>query len=47
MPALDRALALAQVHTLAAVIAEVDGAVPTGAVFYGGEAASGLHRLFG
>lgn len=32
---------------LAAVIAEVDGAVPAGAVFYGGEAAPGLHRLFG
>jgi hypothetical protein len=32
---------------LAAVVAEVDGAVPAGAVFYGGEAAPGLHRLFG
>ena len=32
---------------LAAVIAEVDGKVPVGAVFYGGGAATGLHRLFG
>lgn len=32
---------------LAAVLDEVDGQVPVGAVFYGGEAASGLHRLFG
>ena len=32
---------------LAAVLAEADGAVPAGAVFYGGEAATGLHRLFG
>ena len=32
---------------LAAVIAELDGAIPAGAVFYCGEAATGLHRLFG
>ena len=32
---------------LNAVIEAVDGAVPVGAVFYGGEAAPGLHRLFG
>lgn len=32
---------------LAAVIAAVDGRVPVGAVFYGGEASSGLHELFG
>ncbi|MBN2623995.1 MAG: hypothetical protein JXA83_11525 [Acidimicrobiales bacterium] len=32
---------------LAAVVAEVDGKVPVGAVFYGGEAATGLSRLFG
>ena len=32
---------------LAAVIDEVDGAVPAGAIFYGAEAATGLHRLFG
>jgi hypothetical protein len=32
---------------LAAVVAEVEGKVPVGAVFYGGEAAPGLHRLFG
>lgn len=32
---------------LAAVVAAVDGKVPVGAVFYGGEAAPGLHGLFG
>jgi hypothetical protein len=32
---------------LAAVVAEVDGKVPVGAVFYGGEAAGGLKALFG
>jgi hypothetical protein len=32
---------------LAAVVAAVDNRVPVGAVFYGGEASSGLHRLFG
>ncbi|HEX5945327.1 MAG TPA: DUF6506 family protein [Acidimicrobiales bacterium] len=32
---------------LAAVVAEVDGKVPVGAVFYGGEAATGLAGLFG
>lgn len=32
---------------LTAVIEAVDGAVPVGAVFYGGEAAPGLHQLFG
>lgn len=32
---------------LAAVLAEVADEVPVGAVFYGGEAASGLHKLFG
>ncbi len=32
---------------LAAVIAATGGKVPVGAVFYGGEAAPGLHRLFG
>lgn len=32
---------------LAAVLAEVDGVVPVGAVFYGGDAAAGLQRLFG
>lgn len=32
---------------LAAVVAEADGKVPVGAVFYGGEAATGLSRLFG
>ena len=32
---------------LAAVVAEVDGKVPVGAVFYGGEAATGLSELFG
>ena len=31
---------------LAAVVAEVDGKVPVGAVFYGGEAAAGLAQLF-
>lgn len=31
---------------LASVNAAVDGKVPVGAVFYGGEAATGLHRLF-
>jgi len=32
---------------LAAVVAAVDNRVPVGAVFYGGEASTGLHRLFG
>lgn len=32
---------------LAAVVDAVDGKVPVGAVFYGGEAATGLARLFG
>lgn len=32
---------------LATVIEEVEGKVPVGAVFYGGEAATGLHQLFG
>ena len=32
---------------LAAVLGAVAGRVPVGAVFYGGEAAAGLHRLFG
>jgi len=32
---------------LAAVVDAVGGSVPVGAVFYGGEAGSGLHRLFG
>ncbi len=32
---------------LAAVNEAVGGAVPVGAVFYGGGAATGLHRLFG
>ena len=32
---------------LAAVIAAVENRVPVGAVFYGGEASTGLHRLFG
>ena len=31
---------------LAAVKHAVDGKVPAGAVFYGGDAAPGLHRLF-
>ncbi|NLD75430.1 MAG: hypothetical protein GX643_02065 [Acidimicrobiales bacterium] len=31
---------------LAAVKNEVEGKIPVGAVFYGGDAASGLHRLF-
>ena len=31
---------------LAAVEAEVEGKLPVGAVFYGGGAAPGLHRLF-
>lgn len=31
---------------LAAVKAAVEGKVPAGAVFYGGDAAQGLHRLF-
>ena len=31
----------------AAVIASVGGRAPAGAVFYGCEAAGGLHRLFG
>ena len=29
------------------VVAAVDGRVPVGAVFYGVDATSGLHRLFG
>lgn len=32
---------------LASVLAEVGDRVPVGAVFYGGDAAPGLHRLFG
>lgn len=32
---------------LAEVIDAVDGKVPVGAVFYGCEAATGLHKLFG
>jgi hypothetical protein len=32
---------------LAAVIAAVDNKVPVGAVFYGCEAGTGLHKLFG
>lgn len=32
---------------LASVIAAIDGKVPVGAVFYGCEASTGLHRLFG
>lgn len=32
---------------LAAATAEADGRVPVGAVFYGGDAAGGLHELFG
>ena len=32
---------------LASVLAEVGDRVPVGAVLYGGEAAAGLHRLFG
>ena len=32
---------------LAAVVAAVNNRVPVGAVFYGCEASSGLHRLFG
>lgn len=32
---------------LAAVLAAVGDRVPVGAVFYGGEAGTGLHRLFG
>ena len=32
---------------LAAVVDALDGSVPVGAVFYGGEAGTGLHRLFG
>jgi len=32
---------------LAAMVDAVEGRVPVGAVFYGGEAGSGLHRLFG
>ena len=32
---------------LAAIVAAVDGKVPVGAVFYGGEAATGLAALFG
>lgn len=32
---------------LAAAVAAVDGRVPVGSVFYGGEAGTGLHRLFG
>lgn len=29
------------------VLEAVDGRVPVGAVFYGGESATGLHQLFG
>lgn len=32
---------------LAAVVAAVDGKVPVGGVFYGCDASTGLHRLFG
>ncbi|HTE41858.1 MAG TPA: DUF6506 family protein [Steroidobacteraceae bacterium] len=32
---------------LAAVVDAVKGRVPVGAVFYGGEASTGLHKLFG
>ncbi len=32
---------------LGAVVDALDGSVPVGAVFYGGEAGTGLHRLFG
>lgn len=32
---------------LAAVVAAVDGRVPVGAVFYGCDASTGLHHLFG
>lgn len=32
---------------LAAVVTAVDGKVPVGAVFYGCEAGTGLHQLFG
>ena len=32
---------------LAAVVDALDGSAPVGAVFYGGEAGTGLHRLFG
>lgn len=32
---------------LAAVVAAVEARVPVGAVFYGGEAGTGLHELFG
>jgi Family of unknown function (DUF6506) len=32
---------------LAEVVAAVEGRVPVGAVFYGSEAGTGLHRLFG
>jgi hypothetical protein len=32
---------------LAAVTAAVEGRVPVGAVFYGGDASAGLQRLFG
>ena len=32
---------------LAAVVAAVNNRVPVGAVFYDGEASTGLHRLFG
>jgi len=32
---------------LSEVVGAVKGEVPVGAVFYGGEASAGLHRLFG
>lgn len=32
---------------LGAIVDAVDGKVPVGAVFYGAEAGTGLHRLFG
>lgn len=32
---------------LAAVLEAIGGRVPVGGVFYGGEAGTGLHRLFG
>ena len=32
---------------LATVLRTVDGKIPVGSVFYGGEASTGLHKLFG
>lgn len=32
---------------LATVLRVVDGKIPVGGVFYGGEASTGLHKLFG